>query len=407
MAAPRDPTDNRTRSAANRMTLTVGVDSSDLVGSDDRTIQAGVDYLSRLGGGTLQLSAGEFLLRNAVFLRPHITVRGMGADTVLRKAAGACSPLARDSDWYESRVVVEDGRGFTPGCGIMLRSHDHGRMEVVKDTVVATDGNELLLSRRLEKNGWLEHDTTAATIFPLLTAENVDDVTVEDLVLDGNMAQNEEINGNYAGAVFIQYCDRFVFRRVTARNYNGDGFSFQVCDDIRFLECRAQDNANLGFHPGSGSQRPLFDRCVSSGNSQGIFFCWGVTHGLARDCTCRDNRDYGISIGHRDTDNRISGCVIERNHKVGVLFREQTAFRSGHRNLIEHCTINDNGFAEAGVGIDVRGPVEGLVLRHNHFGDSGHQQQRIGVRLAPTTGSVEMAGNSFTGLSTEVDSASA
>jgi len=33
-------------------------------------------------------------------------------------------------------------------------------------------------------------------------------------------------------------------------------------------------------------------------------------------CVCSDNIDYGITIGHRDTDNRISDCVIERNGKV-------------------------------------------------------------------------------------------
>jgi hypothetical protein len=42
----------------------------------------------------------------------------------------------------------------------------------------------------------------------------------------------------------------------------------QVCDDIVFERCRSLDNTNLGFHPGSGSQNPVFTDCIARGNSQ-------------------------------------------------------------------------------------------------------------------------------------------
>ena len=38
-------------------------------------------------------------------------------------------------------------------------------------------------------------------------------------------------------------------------------------------------------------------------NGIGIFWCWGVKYGLAEDNKIHDNRNYGISIGHNDTDN--------------------------------------------------------------------------------------------------------
>ncbi len=162
-----------------------------------------------------------------------------------------------------------------------------------------------------------------ATIFPIITAaEKTDNVIIEDIVLDGNKANNELINGNYAGAVFIQNCDNWKFNNVTARNYNGDGYSFQVCDNIQFENCKSLDNSGLGFHPGSGSQYPVFRNCTSTGNDLGIFFCWGVTHGIAENCILSNNHRYGISIGHRDTDNLITGCKIENNGEVGIYFRE-------------------------------------------------------------------------------------
>lgn len=398
-----DARENRSRTIPSTLTLSVGPKDADLTGTDDKGLQAGLDYLHRLGGGTLVIRPGEYTMRNALYLRPGVAIRGAGEDTVLKKASSTCTPLACDSDWYEAQIRVEDPSGFTPGCGIILRAKCDNRLEVIKDTVTRIDGQTLYLSRRLEKNAWLQDGATAATIFPILTAEWVDDVLVEDLVLDGNREENEEINGNYAGGVFIQHCDRHTYRNVVSCDYNGDGFSFQVCDDIRYERCRAANNANLGFHPGSGSQRPIFTDCVSRGNSQGIFFCWGVTHGLAQNCDLSDNLDYGITIGHRDTDNRITSCTIERNRKVGVQFRQpQTEFRGAHRNLIEGCVICDNGFKADGIGVQFRGETHDVTIRDNLFADSGAGQQKIGVQVSAEAKGTQLAGNEFAGMEQEV-----
>ncbi|MFH1569944.1 MAG: right-handed parallel beta-helix repeat-containing protein [Gemmatimonadota bacterium] len=400
-----EATANRTRSAPGHLTLTVGPGRGDLQGSDDKALQAGVEYLQRLGGGILQVLPGQYEMRNALYLRPGVTLRGSGPDTVLHKTPSVCSALVQDSDWYENRVTVADAAGFTAGCGLMLRTYRGGHLhEVVKRTVVEVRGNDLVLDRRLLRNSWLEEQATAATLFPILTAvEGVCGVRVESLVLDGDGGHNEEVNGNYAGAVFLQECDRITFSEVVARNYNGDGYSFQVCDDVRFESCRAEDNANLGFHPGSGSQRPLFRDCVSRGNAQGIFFCWGVADGLVDGCECCDNRDFGISIGHRDTDNRVVRTRIVGNHKVGLLFREQTEFRGPHRNLVELCEIGDNGFAAEGVGLDVRGRAEDNVVRNCRFADSGAGRQKIGVRLGPDSRNTQLTANTFAGLARDVE----
>jgi parallel beta-helix repeat protein len=399
-----NPMENRTRSAPRHLELWVGPDQGDLRGDDDKTLQAAADYLHRLGGGTLCLHPGEYTMNNALYLHPGMTLRGNGDATVLKKSPSITTSLRRDADWYENQVEVEDPKGFFPGCGIMLRAWRNGVMEVVRDTVVGVDGPLLSLSRRLGKNFWLEDKACAATLFPILTAaEGVDDVRVEDLVLDGNRRANDEINGNYAGAVFIQRCHRFHFTRVTARDYNGDGFSFQVCDDVHFDACHALDNANLGFHPGSGSQRPIFRGCLARGNTQGIFFCWGVTDGLAEDCDCSGN-DYGVTIGHRDTDNTLRNCTLSNNARAGLLFRPPLSeFRGAHRNRIESCLLRDNGHGEDGVGLEISTQTHGIQIHRCRFEDTGQGQQRIGIRLHPGCHDTDLQDNSFTAVPTPVE----
>jgi hypothetical protein len=388
-------------------TVTVGQTEGDLQGNDDKTIQAGVEYLHRLGGGTLQILPGVYHLQNAIYLRPNITLRGSGEKTILKKAASVVTPLVRDSDWFEYGVQVADIKGFAPGAGIMLRSKTgpgDWQFEVVKATITAIDGNVLFLDRLTKENFWTEKEATAATIFPLLTAENVDDVTIEDIVLDGNREQNDHINGNFSGGVFIQYCNRWRFKNVTSQNYNGDGFSFQVCDDIQFQSCRAINNADLGFHPGSGSQRPVFRQCISKGNSLGIFFCWSVSDGLAESCTLLENRDYGISIGHRDTDNVIKDCTIERNGKVGILFRKEAGeFRAGSRNRIENCTIRDNGTKENGIGIDIQGRTQDITIQNTKLENTAEERQRIGIRIGDEAERITLRDNTFENCPVQVE----
>lgn len=386
------------------LTLTVGQDAGALRGSDDKAIQAGIDYLHRLGGGVLQILPGVYTLHNAIHLRPNLTLRGSGASTVLTMAPSVSTPLVRDADWYEYAVQVREPDGFVPGHGLMLSTKDEkGVPKYLFATITAVQDDVIFFDRRTEANFWLSGEATASTLFSLLAGRDVDDVRVEDLVLDGNREACGHVNDNYGAAVFLQYCNRWAFRQVTARNYHGDGFSFQVCDDIHFEDCQSVNNADLGFHPGSGSQRPRFQRCTARGNSQGLFFCWGVSDGVAEDCILAGNGKYGISIGHRDTDNRVRNCRIEANGEVGILFRqERQPFFSGDRNGIEGCVIRDNGSQGNGVGIDIRWVTREVTVRNCRFEDPSGRQA-IGVRIGAEAGDVHLAGNTFAGAAKEVE----
>ncbi|MCP4610729.1 MAG: right-handed parallel beta-helix repeat-containing protein [Planctomycetes bacterium] len=400
-------TTNRPMRNRQDLILTVGQNEGDLQGNDDKIIQAGIEYLNRVGGGTLHILQGVYNLRNAIYLHPNITLRGSGANTILRKCDSVVTKLIRDSDWFEYGVQVEDVKGFVPGGGIMLRSKQgpgDWQFDVLRATVTAIDGDVLYLDGLTKENFWIEKDATAGTVFPILTAENVDNVVVQDIVLDGNRDKNQHINGNFSGGVFIQYCNKWRFKNVISRNYNGDGFSFQVCDDIQFESCQAKNNADLGFHPGSGSQRPVFRNCISSGNSQGIFFCWSVSDGLAANCILSGNSRYGISIGHRDTDNIIRGCMIKSNGQVGILFRkEANEFRCGSRNLIENCVICNNGTKKPGFGIDIQGKTEDITVRNTKFENTAGKNQKTGIRIGQMVGRVIMQGNSFENSPVHID----
>ena len=60
-----------------KFTLTVGNQDADINGNSDRVLQAAVDYVSRLGGGTVKILPGTYTLRNSVTLPSNIRIQGL------------------------------------------------------------------------------------------------------------------------------------------------------------------------------------------------------------------------------------------------------------------------------------------------------------------------------------------
>ena len=387
-----------------KLTVTVGPAKADLAGTTDRVLQAAVDYVARLGGGTVQILPGTYLLRNAVYLQSKVRLLGSGAESVLVKAPSAVTKLSADSDWYDQEITLADAAGFGVGDGVCLRTRNphNGGADVAKRTLVARDGNRFKLDRALRQNFWLMGDSTVSTLFPILSGENISGVAIENLVLDGDKEHNDNLDGNYAGCIFLQDCHRVAIRGVTARNYNGDGISWQICHDVVVENCRSHGNTGLGLHPGSGSQRPVMRGNRLEENDIGIFFCWGVKYGLAEKNVIRGNRKYGVSIGHRDTNNLICDNEIIGSGETGVLFRpERGKDFAPHRNRLERNRIVDSG-AEKGIGIDVQGQTEAITIARNEIRETRQPMERIGVRLGAETRNVTLAENSIEGFSVAI-----
>lgn len=388
-----------------QLTLTVGQKQGDLVGNSDRVLQAAVDYVARMGGGTVRLLPGTYTLRNAVTLPSRIRLLGSGDESIITRHASETIPLAADSDWYDQEITLEDAGGFRVGDGVtlMAKNADNGSQTVIKRTLVGRSGNRFKINDGLRENLWMSGSPTCSSLFPLLTSENTSDVIIENLTLDGNRSNCANLNGNYGGCIFLQDCNRYTMRNVTTRNYDGDGISFQICHDVIVDRCHSHDNSNLGVHPGSGSQRPLITNNRLERNNLGLFWCWGVKYGLAEGNHIDGNLSYGISIGHCDTDNVMRNNDILNSGKVGILFRDDARGQDfwANRNLIENNRIINSG-ADDGTAIDVTGRTKDVRIVNNVIREDRAPLQRIGVRIGSDAQRIELTGNRITGFSAPV-----
>lgn len=384
-----------------RFSLTVGAQDGDLMGKDDRVLQAAVDYVARMGGGTVRLLPGTFTLRNAVFLPSRLRLLGSGPETVITRIPSERVKIDDDSNWFDQEITLAKPGGFRVGDGVVLqaKNSDNGGATVIKRTLVARSGNRFKLDDGLRENVWLRGEPTCASLFPLLTSERTSDVLIENLTLDGNRANCENFNGNYGGGVFIQDCNRYSFRKLHVRNYNGDGISFQICHDVVVEDTHCENNMDLGIHAGSGSQRPLMRNNRMDRNGIGLFWCWGVRFGLAEGNRISHSTNYGISIGHCDTDNVMRGNEVRESGKVGILFRDENRGRDfwANRNIVEKNVIVNSGGGE-GVAIDIQGKTKDVKLIGNTLQEMRAPMKRVGVRVAAPVERLEMEGNRIEGF---------
>ncbi len=155
--------------------------------------------------------------------------------------------------------------------------------------------------------------------------------------------------------------------------------------------------AHLGFHPGSGSQRPTVRNCVARNNgTDGLFLCWRVRHGLFENNLLEGNGRFGISIGHKDSDNLIQNNHVRRNGQDGVVFRNESFGMAAHRNRLKDNVIEDNGTKGEAAGIRIRGETDGLVFEGNTIRDTregASQTQKTGVLIEQRVRSVTLRDN--------------
>lgn len=152
-----------------RLTITVGEKSGDMIGHTDKVIQAALDYAARLGGGTVKVLPGIYTFRNAVWMPSRVRLVGSGLESVFTRLPSERTAVVLDSDWYDQEVTLENGKSFQVGDGIVLQAtnpHNNGTT-VIKRTLIARNGNRFKPNDGLRENLWLSGKPTCTSLFPL------------------------------------------------------------------------------------------------------------------------------------------------------------------------------------------------------------------------------------------------
>jgi len=303
----------------------------------------------------------------------------------------------RDGDFGEEQVTVKNPEGFDVGCGVTVWDKGSGGFHTTVARITGRNGNTFSLDKPLNSDCMVGGGATAATVFPVISGYELEGCRLEGLTIDGNKEHNPHLNGCRGAGIFLYRGFGTVIEDCTVRNFNGDGISFQQSNDVIVRNCLSEDNASLGFHPGSGSQRPLVEKCHARRNGEdGLFLCWRVRHGVFQDNILEGNGRFGISIGHKDSDNLLRRNHVRLNEEAGVCFRNETEAMAGHRNRLEANVIENNGVKKDAPGIRVRGETNDLNFTGNVIRDTrqgSERKQTVGVLIEEKAGAVALDKN--------------
>ncbi|MBN2592772.1 MAG: right-handed parallel beta-helix repeat-containing protein [Sedimentisphaerales bacterium] len=384
--------------------ITVGKDNANITGNDNRALQAAVDYIAGLGGGTVEIGEGQYVMYDSLHLRANVTVKGTKGKTILQKAGGVVCPLALDGDFGEQQFTVENPAGFEVGFGVAIWDDNAGGFHTTVARITGRNGNTFSIDKPLMADCMVANNAKAATVFPVISGYNIEGAKVKGLTIDGKKDSNISLNGCRGAGIFLYRAFGTVIEDCEVHNYNGDGISFQQSNDVSVINCISENNNYLGIHPGSGSQRPRVQNCVARNNgTDGLFLCWRVRHGLFTNNVLEGNHRFGISIGHKDSDNVLSRNVVRSNHQDGVFFRNETLGMAAHRNRLEENVIENNGLDQEAAGIRIRGYTNDLVFKNNVIRDAREddsQKQNVGIRIEEHVGQVTLEDNKITAKTT-------
>jgi hypothetical protein len=401
--------------------LTVGGDNADIHGFTSRAIQLAVDALPD-DGGTIQLESGTFILKDAVRLGSNMKLTGTGPGTILKRADGCSSPMVEDADYAELKLVVEDASGFEPGMSVQVWDEPQaGCWDVSAGTITDIVDNTVYIDHYLIRDYRADQGGMVSNAGSGVLVTDAENVVISNLVIDGNRDNHERVDGCNGGGVAILRSKYVTVENVHVKDFNGEGITWQITENVTVQNCEVERSGNIGLHPGTGSPKSkILNNDIHHNDVDGLFICWRVHHSLVKNNTFHHNGRHGICTGHKDSDvifennlhhngrhgictgHKDSDVIFENNHIYengadGVNLRAENPRNSPHRNTFINNLIENNGQNGEGYGFAVHSHPEDLVIKDNIIRDTGQGTQKAAFFLEEQVPEVSMEGNKISG----------
>jgi len=377
--------------------ISVGGITADIHGYTNEAIQLAVDAMPA-EGGTVSLNAGKFRIKAPVRLKSNVKLIGSGQETILKRIDGYHSKFIVDADFGELKLTVEDASGFDVGMSIQVTNDTYsecwdvstGVITDIVDNVIYID-THLIRDYDCEKNGLV---TNAGSCISVLNAQNV---IISKLRIEGNKEKNDLLDGCNGGGIAILKSKFVTVEDVQVRNFNGEGITWQITENVTVKNCEISGCSNMGLHPGTGSPNSLIEGNNSYNNKVGMFICWRVHHSLVIDNQFHHNSDCGISTGHKDSDVTFKNNHIFENNNNGVYFRDEDPKNSPHRNSFINNVVENNGNEKGGYGFFFNGNALGVLLENNIIRDNKTGTQKAAIFLNKNTPKPKEVNNKMSG----------
>jgi hypothetical protein len=379
--------------------ITVGSNEADIPGFTSEKIQIALDAVKSRGGGIVQLTPGTFAVNASIEMYSNTSLVGSGKATILKKSDGVKTGFLVDLDGGMLEAPVKDPSGFKTGMGIALYDDKtKSCFSVTSAKILDIKGNIICFDKHVKSSYFDSSNAMMSNTFSIIEGIESSNIRIADLVIEGNKAKNEYINGCAAGGVYIYRSNNCQIENVQVNEFNGDSFSWQTTENIMVKGCEASNGSGLGFHPGTGSYYTVIENCSSHDNGgDGIYLCWRVQKGVFKNNVIYGNKQYGISVGHRDTDNYFENNHVYENGQHGVYLRNEKEMDGGHRNTFVKNTVENNGTLKESAGFRIDGETHDITIENNIIRSTGKGNQASAIYIGKKASKVNYKNNQISG----------
>lgn len=381
--------------------ITVGGEGADITGFNNQAIQFAIDAVAKTGG-TVKLNPGNYKITFPVRMKSNIKLIGSGEQTILKKTKGVQTRFIVDADYGELKLTVENSDGFEIGMKVQITDKVNSSCWNVS-TAYITDIQEniiyiddyLIRDYRSDQEGYISN---ASSVIEFIGAENAG---VSNLTADGNRSENFKADGCSSAGILIFKSKKITVDNVHVKDYNGEGISWQITENVTIQNSEISGSGNTGLHPGTGSPFSVIDNNdIHHNDVDGLFICWRVYQSQVKGNKFHHNGRFGICTGHKDTDVIFEENHIYNNESDGVHLRGERAKNAPHRNTFIKNIIENNGTDGGGYGFSINSLAQDLLLKDNIFRSTEQQTQKAAIYiqtngLAPKLENNQMSGHSL------------
>jgi len=247
----------------------------------------------------------------------------------------------------------------------LLERFNRAYISDIIDDIIYID-NGLIRDYRSDKNGLISNTSS------VIEAIGVENATISNLTADGNRAKNFFADGCNSAGILILRSKKVTVDNVHVKDFNGEGISWQITENVTIKNSEISGSGNTGLHPGTGSPFSLIENNdIHHNDRDGLFICWRVYQSTVSNNKMHDNGRFGICTGHKDTDVVFSKNHIFKNKSDGVNLRGETEPNAPHRNTFVGNIIENN----IGYGFSVNSKANNLLLKENVFKNSANTQK--------------------------------
>jgi hypothetical protein len=352
--------------------ITVGGPNAQVSNFTSQAIQFAIDAVAKTGG-TVKLNPGVYEIKAPVRMKSNVKLIGAGKETILKRGAGVQTKYIVDADFGELKLTVENADGFEIGMKVQVTDDENSgcwnvsaaTISDIVDNVIYIDKG-LIRDYRSDKNGLVSNASS------VIEACDVENVLIYNLTADGNRAENFFADGCNSAGILILRSKKVTVDKVHVKDFNGEGISWQITENVTIKNSEISGSGNTGLHPGTGSPFTVIEKNdIHHNDRDGLFICWRVYESRVSNNKFHHNGRFGICTGHKDTDVIFSDNQIFNNKSDGINLRGEREPNAPHRNTFVKNVIENN----TGYGFSVNSMANDLILKENIFKNSAKTQK--------------------------------